>query len=125
MTTKQIINFISGHLDLTPAEFDQHYRHKIDNALAKNQRFVVGDARGTDTLAQQYLFGKTKAVVVYHMFESPRNNMGFPTRGGFKSDAERDRQMTQDSHQDIAWVRFGREKSGTQKNLDRRLENMI
>ena len=120
MTQKQIITFISGHLDLTEMEFEEHYRDRIDNALKNNQGFVVGDARGTDTLAQQYLLGKTDAVVVYHMFESPRNNEGFTTSGGFKSDAERDEQMTRDSHQDIAWVRSGREKSGTQKNLDRR-----
>ena len=129
MTQERIVNFISGHLDLTEMEFNQNYRvreahalgaYRIDNALKNNQGFVVGDARGTDTLAQQYLLGKTDAVVVYHMFESPRNNAGFPTRGGFQSDAERDKKMTQDSHQDIAWVRPGREKSGTQKNLDRR-----
>ncbi|MEO1762228.1 MAG: hypothetical protein AAFR83_09700 [Cyanobacteria bacterium J06629_18] len=120
MTTEQTINFISGHLDLTPAEFDEHYRPQIDVALSKNQGFVVGDARGADTLAQQYLFDKTEAVVVYHMFESPRNNPGFPTCGGFQSDEERDEQMTGDSHQDIAWVKPGRKKSGTQKNLNRR-----
>ena len=120
MTNEPITNFISGHLDLTQAEFDEHYRHQIDNALKKNQSFVVGDAKGADTLAQQYLFSKTKAVVVYHMFESPRNNAGFPTRGEFQSDAERDEQMTRDSHKDIAWVKPGRKKSGTQKNLDRR-----
>lgn len=120
MTQNQIINFISGHLDLTQAEFNEYYRPQIDIALSKNQAFVIGDARGADTLAQQYLFGKTEAVVVYHMFESPRNNAGFPTCGGFQSDKERDEQMTQDSHQDIAWVRVGKEKSGTQKNLDRR-----
>ena len=119
MTDKQTINFISGHLDLTQAEFNEHYRPQIDIALSKNQGFVVGDARGADTLAQQYLFGKTEAITVYHMFESPRNNAGFPTKGGFQSDKERDEQMTRDSHQDIAWVRPGREKSGTQKNLDR------
>ena len=124
MTDEPIINFISGHLDLTQAESDEHYRQRIDDALTKNQGFVIGDARGADTLAQQYLFGKTKAVVVYHMFESPRNNPGFLTRGGFQSDAQRDEQMTRDSHQDIAWVRVGRKKSGTQKNLDRRLASM-
>lgn len=120
MTEKQIINFISGHLDLTKAEFEKYYRPKIDNALAKNQSFVVGDARGADTLAQHYLLGKTEAVLVFHMFESPRNNAGFATRGGFQSDAERDEQMTRDSDRDIAWVRAGRENSGTQRNLDRR-----
>ncbi|MDY6900356.1 MAG: hypothetical protein SWZ49_20110 [Cyanobacteriota bacterium] len=120
MTTEQTINFISGHLDLTQTEFNEHYCPQIDDALSNNQGFVVGDARGADTLAQQYLLNKTKAVVVYHMFESPRNNAGFPTRGGFQTDNERDEQMTRDSHQDIAWVRRGRKKSGTQKNLDRR-----
>ncbi len=44
MTNKPIINFISGHLDLTQEEFDEHYRHQINNALEKNQSFVVGDA---------------------------------------------------------------------------------
>ena len=120
MSQKPSINFISGHLDFTQVEFNEHYRPQIDIALSKNQGFVVGDARGADSLAQQYLLNKTEAVVVYHMFKSPRNNPGFPTRGGFQSDKERDEQMTRDSHQDIAWVRFGREKSGTHKNLDRR-----
>jgi len=55
------------------------------------------------------------------MFASPRNNnVGFPTRGGFQSDLERDTQMTLDSDRDIAWVRAGRMRSGTQANLDRR-----
>ncbi|MBD2362960.1 hypothetical protein H6G36_17510 [Anabaena minutissima FACHB-250] len=121
MTNKQIVNFISGHLDLTEAEFDFHYRLKIDKALEENESFVVGDAQGADTLAQQYLLTKTKSVIVYHMLTSPRNNVGFSTRGGFKSDAERDEQMTLDSHKDIAWVRPGKKRSGTQKNIDRRL----
>jgi hypothetical protein len=113
-------HFISGHLDLTLAEFEEHYRPLIDGALARGGSFVVGDARGTDALAQNYLLGKTTAVVVYHMFSSPRNNAGFATLGGFQSDDERDVRMTADSDQDIAWVRPGREKSGTQKNIARR-----
>ena len=97
-----------------------HYQQPIHQALARGDEFVIGDARGADMMAQQYLLGKTDCVVVYHMFTSPRNNAGFTTRGGFQSDAERDQQMTLDSDQDIAWVRPGREKSGTQQNLDRR-----
>jgi hypothetical protein len=115
-----ITNFVSGHLDLTPAEFDAHYRPALDEALARGDSFVVGDARGTDTMTQNYLLGKTTAVVVYHMITSPRNNVGFGTIAGFTSDEERDTQMTADSDQDIAWVRPGRKKSGTQKNIDRR-----
>lgn len=93
----------------------------LDRAIDRDECFVVGDAKGTDTLAQQYLFGRTEAVIVYHMFASPRNNnVGFPTCGGFQSDLERDTQMTLDSDRDIAWVRPGRMRSGTQANLDRR-----
>lgn len=92
----------------------------IDAALSRGESFVIGDARGTDALAQSYLLGRTTAVVVYHMFAAPRNNVGFPTVGGFESDEARDARMTADSDQDIAWVRPGREKSGTQKNLNRR-----
>jgi hypothetical protein len=114
------INYISGHLDLSPEEFEEYYRPGIDAALTREEGFVVGDARGTDAMAQSYLLGKTEAVVVYHMFSSPRNNVGFPTIGGFESDETRDARMTADSQQDIAWVRPGRKKSGTQKNLDRR-----
>lgn len=123
MNPKSITNFISGHLDLTPDEFDAHYRPVIDEALARGDSFVVGDARGTDSMTQNYLLGKTTAVVVYHMFTSPRNNVGFKTLGGFETDEERDAQMTADSDQDIAWVRPGRKRSGTQKNIDRRTQN--
>ena len=42
-------NFVSGHLDLTCAEFDAHYRPAIDKALAAGDSFVVGDARGADS----------------------------------------------------------------------------
>ena len=114
------VYFISGHLSLSKEEFEEHYLPKIDEAISKKGRFVVGDARGTDAMAQNYLVGKNVEVTVYHMFEKPRNNAGFPTKGGFQSDSKRDRQMTLDSDQDIAWVRPGREKSGTQKNIDRR-----
>ncbi len=46
--------------------------------------------------------------------------MGFLTKGGFKSDNARGAKMTADSNKDIAWVRTGREKLGTQRNIKRR-----
>ena len=120
MDPKATVNFVSGHLDLSEAEFDAHYRPRLDEAVARGEAFVVGDARGADAMAQNYLLGRTTAVVVYHLFTSPRNNAGFETIGGFGSDEERDARMTADSDQDIAWVRPGGGRSGTQKNLDRR-----
>jgi hypothetical protein len=128
--------FISGHIDLTQEEFDKYYATPIRHGLEHHDTFVIGDANGADAMAQQYISGlfelynkiakKTNLdcpVTVYHMFESPRNNCGFKTKGGFKSDKGRDKQMTIDSDYDIAWVRKGREMSGTAKNIDRRFRN--
>ncbi|MBU0552762.1 hypothetical protein KKF91_17055 [Myxococcota bacterium] len=114
------VYYISGHLDLSQDEFERFYREKIDTALNEGAQFVVGDARGADAISQSYLLGKTDDVTVYHMFSNPRNNAGFKAKGGFSSDKERDCQMTLDSTHDIAWVRPGRERSGTARNLKRR-----
>jgi hypothetical protein len=64
---------------------------------------------------------KSSRVRVYHMFQTPRNNVGgFILVGGYMSDEERDAALTAVSDYDIAWVRPGRENSGTAKNLQRR-----
>jgi len=116
--------FVSGHLKISSDEFEEHYIPLLEKALSEGAQFVVGDARGTDAKAQQWLSGQGANAVVYHMFENPRNNVGnFPTKGGFESDSERDTAMTQSSDFDIAWVRPGRESSGTAKNLARRKAN--
>lgn len=112
--------FISGHLDLTLEEFNIHYIPLINKAIEENSSFVIGDAKGADSMAQEYLKTFNANVKVYHMFSSSRNNCGYETVGGFSSDKERDEALTRDSTHDIAWVRPGREKSGTAKNLKRR-----
>lgn len=116
--------FISGHLDLSAEEFGAHYAPAIDAALAKQGAcFVVGDARGADARGQAYLAERASAaqVTVFHMLTAPRHNQGgFSTRGGFGSDAERDQALTAASERDIAWIRPGRERSGTARNLARR-----
>jgi len=120
-----IINFISGHGDISQKEWDLYYKPIIDKAIKNNERFIIGDYKGVDTKAQKYLFEsqiEKNKVTIYHMFENPRINVGnFPTKGGFKTDKERDTQMTYDSNKDIAWVRPGKEKSGTYKNIKRRI----
>ena len=114
--------FISGHGNVTEEEFQEHYVPQLRQVLSDSfeTRFVVGDFRGADTLAQQWLLGKTKNVTVYHMFESPRFNAGWPTKGGFQSNATRDRAMTAASDDDIAWLRDPDTNSGTRRNLLRR-----
>jgi hypothetical protein len=117
--------FISGHRDLTQDEFNEHYVPLIDKAIAEGCDFVVGDARGADTMAQVYLAYRWIIcgckVTVFHMSDSPRVNKDrFPTRGGYQSDDERDAAMTAASDFDIAWVRSGYEDSGTAQNIARR-----
>lgn len=116
------VAFVSGHLTLSSEEFDANYLRPIRDAMVRGDKFVVGDARGADAMVQEYLsLVGVKDVTVYHMFDKPRNNKyNFPTKGGFKSDDERDAAMTAASDYDIAWVRPGRKTSGTAKNLARR-----
>jgi hypothetical protein len=103
----RILNWISGPIDLSPAEFEEHYRSAIDEALIRGEGegFIVGDAPGADTLAQQYLFGKTSIVYVYHLADAPLYDGGFQTIGGFGSIEDRDRAMTLASDAAICWVR--------------------
>jgi len=122
--------FISGHGDLTLEEFEEHYHPMIEKALSEDGWFVIGDYKGADTMANKFLsdylfFNKSMfpytEVIVYHVGDKPRNNPGrFETFPGFSSDEERDATMTRHSSVDIAWVRPGRENSGTARNIARR-----
>ena len=120
--------FISGHLDLTDEEFAEHYVPRLQAAFHQGSNdlnravFHVGDARGADAMSQEFLHGLGALVVVYHMLATPRNLHGRPydVVGGFTSDKDRDEAMTKATTEDIAWVRPGREKSGTARNLARR-----
>lgn len=120
--TGQIL-FVSGHRDLLPAEFGQHYVPKLDAAIAEGHCFVVGDAPGADAMAQAYLAHRVspERVTVYHAGRRPCHCAeGFAVRGGYANQAAKDAAMTAVSDDDIAWVRLGRETSGTACNLARR-----
>ena len=116
------VYFVSGHLDLSPLEFEIYYKPQLEKALEDSEAcFVVGDARGTDRMAQDFLKTRTSKVNVYHMHNFPRNCVGpFNKVGGFSRDSERDIAMTRHSTHDITWVKPGREGSGAEKNLLRR-----
>jgi hypothetical protein len=117
-----LIYFISGHGDVTDAEFHEHYVPAIKKALAEGAEFVVGDFRGVDKTAQCFLklARPEPKVTVFHMFERPRYHIGWPTVGGFKTDEDRDAAMTAGSHRDIAWLRNPEYDTGTRRNLERR-----
>ena len=139
------IYFISGHTDLTQEQFDLHYRQKIIDATSDpKSQFVIGDAPGVDFMAQKLLLSILgtdvfNRVNVYYRGDKPYMLVDplIKTIGGFKSHDDKDRQMTLDSNIDIAYVRsieeskkiYGdkynsKRKSGTQKNLERRINSL-
>jgi hypothetical protein len=116
--------FISGHGDITDIEFEEIYLPMINCALEDiEHEFIIGDFKGVDQKSIEYLNGKTSNVIVYHIGETPKVNFfEFKTKGGFTSDDERDSAMSNDSDLDILWIREGKERSATAKNLKRREE---
>ena len=120
-----MIYFISGHRDISQEEFNKYYKPQLDKAIEdKNKKFVVGDYYGVDIMTQEYLVSKglEDYITVYHMFDKPRNIASdkISTKGGYTTDDERDSAMTKDSNIDIAFIRKGKEKSGTALNILRR-----
>ena len=121
------IFFISGHRDITEEEFNNIYKPSILNAHCYyNAKFIIGDYEGVDIMAQNYLLNEINVnpnnVTVCHMFEKPRNvnDKVINLIGGFKTDEERDAYMTNNSHEDIAFIRKNKWNSGTAQNILRR-----
>lgn len=132
--------FVSGHRDITEEEFNKHYVPLLVEILNSNRyaSFVVGDCKGVDKMAMDFLSNAAKngniKLTIYHMFDSPRVTPGdipikyidtifngsVKFKGGYTTDLERDTAMTNDSHVDVAWIRPGRNTSGTAQNIKRR-----
>lgn len=103
--------FISGHTDLSEEEFIQHYIPQLDSAIENKCQFVVGNARGADQLALNYLREKKvdPSVITLYCHPTPEKNkfihFGIRIVDGFPSYNQRDIAMTRASTYDIAWVR--------------------
>ncbi|KAF2172264.1 hypothetical protein M409DRAFT_49987 [Zasmidium cellare ATCC 36951] len=141
------IAFISGHIDITPDQFHQHYSSPLETSVAANHNFILSTAKGTDTLALEHLLSHDVApsrITVY--IARPTNpRKGGPvdvekyTARGLRVEVvdgwhtERDAEMTRVSDYDVLWVRPEEETrvlygekyragriSGTRKNEERR-----
>lgn len=55
LSTRTPIALISGHIDLSTSDFEEHYVPQIETALDAGHHFILGDAVGTDTQALSYL----------------------------------------------------------------------
>lgn len=126
----KVVYFISGHRNLSKEEFLKIYKDSIDIAINNPEsEFVLAECEGVDSFAQDYLrdhLKNHKRVTIYHMFDSPRYLASklFNTKGGYKSDIERDSAMTKDSNVDIAFIHKGAWTSGTAQNILRRYEKL-
>lgn len=124
------VAFISGHRDITEAEFTRHYVPKIMDAIENKHKFVVGDYIGADTFAQKYLKDILDAgliskndVTVCYMYDKPMNYISpFKRKGWFYDDFDRDGYMTTHSDYDITWIRPSKmgQNSGSEQNIIRR-----
>ena len=119
--------FISGHRDLTESEFETLYAPKIKEKIEEyDAYFIIGDYYGADIMAQNYLMDELNyspdKVTVCHMIYAPMecNDKIKHLIGGFDNDIDRDSYMTMFSNEDIAFVRKGKEDSGTAQNIIRR-----
>lgn len=52
---EEVRAFVSGHRDLTVAEFHEHYAPALERAMANGDHIVVCDYVGADIMAQAYL----------------------------------------------------------------------
>lgn len=118
------VYFISGHRDMSFKEWKKTYLETISKIITKekNPKFVVGDCEGVDDISVRFLGSFDRTIVTqYHMCETPRyTTTDIKLVGGFTSDFDRDFNMTLNSDEDIAFVGKGRERSGTQQNIERR-----
>jgi len=67
--------FISGSISIK--KIPMNAIEKIDNIVRKNYAIIVGDAKGVDSMVQEYLQKKNyKNVIVYYAGNKIRNNIG-------------------------------------------------
>ncbi len=136
-------------MNITEDEFNKYWKPHIDQAVSLNHGFHLGDARGADTLARDYLTKinyPTDRVKIFALHKSTikRSNIkfhsgipvvstGFPLKTGFNSIQERDQMLTESSCYDISFVRSSESLmknlgskfdpnflTGTQQNINRR-----
>ena len=138
------VAFISGPLEVEPAHFDTHYAPRIQQAIREGHHFILGPARGTDTLAFEFLKNSGVPASRIRVYLNSREETHirrvfkrFEQRGGSVvvvkgGHTERDEAMTRASHYDILRYRteeecqafygptYRKRISGTEKNELRR-----
>ncbi len=109
--------FVSGSRSVR--ELPQAARTSLNNITTLGFTICVGDCYGVDTLVQAYLAAKNyQRVVVFHIGERPRHNLGFrAVRVSGSRQTDKDAAMADAAYYGLA-IWDGR-SPGTQKNIAR------
>jgi hypothetical protein len=139
---------INGHIDISHSEFATHYHSPLDEAIAKGDLFILGDAKGTYEMALSYILERAPAAQITVYASRSHKVQGFRDRNiqvvfvkamqkgssGRQKHLQRDAETTKASNYDILWVRSEEECRklygekyrprilGTELNRRRRLE---
>ena len=107
---KRRVFFISGHMNLTKNEFDLHYKSEIDKSINEGGTYVIGNAKGADTMALDYLLYKgidPKNITIYfynrygNKYSKKYIDRGVNLIRGFSGYTSRDAEMTKDSRKSV------------------------
>lgn len=136
-----MVVFVSGHHDLKQEDFDKYYAPKIKNLVEndKNISFVVGFYSGCDIMFLDYIesnfinlnitiYVATKETHILYLFTNilsdlntrlldTHNNLRICYRNTYE---DCDKEMSEVSNMDLAFIYSDRENSHTAKNILRR-----
>lgn len=123
------VYYISCLIDLTPEEFDQHYKKHIRNSNARfsNCKYVIMNDTKIDTLVEEFLreIGVSPMrITIHHVVNKvPVNQYKSPILE-HPLKTIRDVEMTKNSTHDILWTRVDSEDTYIQRNIMRRKEQL-
>ena len=66
--------FIAGPIKVK--QLDSQVENRILNIISKKYEILIGDARGVDKLAQQFLLNNNYSNITIYCINQPRNNIG-------------------------------------------------
>ena len=65
--------YIFGNGNINFSDFEEYYVKPMNRILAEsNPSFILGDFRGADTLAMEYLKSRARLVTILHIGTKPR-----------------------------------------------------
>ena len=110
-----MIYFCSGYKDLTDEEFQKYYIPQITKIQNTNSKYIISDSNNFDFQCIRYLLSQNvhpENIIIYsintlmsqNIFMLPESK-SFKFVGGFFDQKECDIYSTENSNEDILWIR--------------------